>query len=116
MTERLVARALGKETLPFRSDGIPREWRPGLSTPGRRRRSRPGTEAFSGRVPGLRRTLVGCAGVLGQLDEKGPGWNEQVPERGRRERWNCRYLVSEQIPRPGTLQGSERDRRYPDPT
>lgn len=81
MTERLVARALGKETLPFRSDGIPREWRPGLSTPGRRRRSRPGTEAFSGRVPGLRRTLVGCAGVLGQLDEKGPGWNEQVSER-----------------------------------
>lgn len=32
-TERLVARTPGKETLPFRSYGIPGKWRPALSPP-----------------------------------------------------------------------------------
>lgn len=27
------------------------------------------------------------------------------PGRGRRERWNGRYQVSEEMPGPGTLQG-----------
>lgn len=35
-TERLVARTPGKETLPFRSYGIPGEWRPELRPPGDR--------------------------------------------------------------------------------
>lgn len=54
--EGLVARTPGKETLPFRSDGLPGEWRPGLSPPG-------GRAARQG--PGLRLAAGGsraCAG------------------------------------------------------
>lgn len=41
----LVAQLRGKETLPFRSDGIPGEYRPGLSPQGgRAARQGPGLE------------------------------------------------------------------------
>lgn len=67
--EGLVARTPGKETLPFRSDGLPGEWRPGLSPRGgRAARQGPGLRLAAGgsracagpwrgaQVSGLRRT------------------------------------------------------------
>lgn len=68
----LVARAPGKETLPFRSDGILGEWRPGLSQSGGRR--------GRARDRGLRRAGAGSEQGTGWGRRcPGPGWNKQVP-------------------------------------
>lgn len=107
--ERLVARTPGKETLPFRSYGIPGEWRPEPSRLGGAAGRE--TEARCRREPGLSRGLGRGAGVRAQPDEKGPIGMSKVPGRGRRERWNEKSPVSVEVPGPGTLCGPEQRRR-----
>lgn len=106
--EGLVARTPGKETLPFRSYGIPGEWRQGLSPPGGR--AGPGLRLVAGGSRACAGNWVGTSvSRLSPTRRSGVGMSRYLPGRGRRETWNERHRVSKEVPGPGTLRGSEQN-------